>query len=259
MQANMRPIGVFDSGVGGVSVLRELVRLMPQEHYLYFGDSANAPYGEKTTEQVRQLTMAAAERLIKRGVKALVVACNTATSAAIHVLREKYPDMVVIGIEPALKVAADLFPKGNIGVMATSVTLREEKFQLQTERFPDARIYPIPAPGLVEKIEGGLLKDKQTYELLEKLLLPYRGRLDALVLGCTHYPFAAALIGEILGPETVLLDGGAGTARQTKRCLEAAGLLNEGRGSITIESSCSDGKLRELAKKLLEADAANVI
>jgi len=259
MQANMRPIGVFDSGVGGVSVLRELVRLMPQEHYLYFGDSANAPYGEKTTEQVRQLTMAAAERLIKRGVKALVVACNTATSAAIHVLREKYPDMVVIGIEPALKVAADRFPKGNIGVMATSVTLREEKFQHQTERFPDARIYPIPAPGLVEKIEGGLLKDKQTYELLEKLLLPYQGRLDALVLGCTHYPFAAALIGEILGPETVLLDGGAGTARQTKRCLEAAGLLNEGRGSITIESSCSDGKLRELAKKLLEADAANVI
>ena len=259
MQANMRPIGVFDSGVGGVSVLRELVRLMPQEHYLYFGDSANAPYGEKTTEQVRQLTMAAAERLIKRGVKALVVACNTATSAAIHVLREKYPDMVVIGIEPALKVAADRFPKGNIGVMATSVTLREEKFQHQTERFPDARIYPIPAPGLVEKIEGGLLKDKQTYELLEKLLLPYQGRLAALVLGCTHYPFAAALIGEILGPETVLLDGGAGTARQTKRCLEAAGLLNEGRGSITIESSCSDGKLRELAKKLLEADAANVI
>lgn len=259
MQANMRPIGVFDSGVGGVSVLRELVRLMPQEHYLYFGDSTNAPYGEKTTEQVRQLTMAAAERLIKRGVKALVVACNTATSAAIHVLREKYPDMVVIGIEPALKVAADRFPKGNIGVMATSVTLREEKFQHQTERFPDARIYPIPAPGLVEKIEGGLLKDKQTYELLEKLLLPYQGRLDALVLGCTHYPFAAALIGEILGPETVLLDGGAGTARQTKRCLEAAGLLNEGGGSITIESSCSDGKLRELAKKLLEADAANVI
>ena len=259
MQANMRPIGVFDSGVGGVSVLRELVRLMPQEHYLYFGDSANAPYGEKTTEQVRQLTMAAAERLIKRGVKALVVACNTATSAAIHVLREKYPDMVVIGIEPALKVAADRFPKGNIGVMATSVTLREEKFQHQTERFPDARIYPIPAPGLVEKIEGGLLKDKQTYELLGKLLLRYRGRLDALVLGCTHYPFAAALIEDILGPETVLLDGGAGTARQTKRCLEAAGLLNEGRGSITIESSCSDGKLRELAKKLLEADAANVI
>ena len=259
MQANMRPIGVFDSGVGGVSVLRELVRLMPQEHYLYFGDSANAPYGEKTTEQVRQLTMAAAERLIKRGVKALVVACNTATSAAIHVLREKYPDMVVIGIEPALKVAADRFPKGNIGVMATSVTLREEKFQHQTERFPDARIYPIPAPGLVEKIEGGLLKDKQTYELLEKLLLPYQGRLDALVLGCTHYPFAAALIGEILGPETVLLDGGAGTARQTKRCLEAAGLLNEGGGSITIESSSPDGKLRELAKKLLEADAANVI
>ena len=253
-------IAVFDSGVGGISVLRHLLRHLPGERFLYFGDSANAPYGSRSTEEVRQLTLAAAKKLTTEyPVKALVIACNTATAAAVQQVRQCYPNLVVIGIEPALKVAADRFPKGNIGVMATSVPLREEKFQHQTERFPDARIYPIPAPGLVEKIEGGLLKDKQTYELLEKLLLPYQGRLDALVLGCTHYPFAAALIGDILGPETVMLDGGAGTARQTKRCLEAAGLLNEGRGSITIESSCSDGKLRELAKKLLEADAANVI
>lgn len=251
MQAKMRPIGVFDSGVGGISVLRELVKLMPGEHYLYFGDSANAPYGEKTTQQVRQLTLDVAECLVQRGVKALVVACNTATSAAITLLREKYPDLVVIGIEPALKVAADRFPNGRIGVMATSVTLREEKFQHQTERFPQAQIYPIPAPGLVEKIEGGLLKDDETRVLLERLLLPYKGQLDALVLGCTHYPFASELIGEILGSETVLLDGGAGTARQTKRCLEAAGLLNDGPGSITIESSSSDGRVQALAKALM--------
>ncbi len=255
MQANTRPIGVFDSGVGGISVLRELVKLMPQEHYLYYGDSANAPYGDKTTEQVRQLTLNAAKMLVERGVKALVVACNTATSAAISLLREKYPELVVIGIEPALKVAADRFPEGQIGVMATSVTLREEKFQHQTERFPDVQIYSIPAPGLVEMIEEDRLKDEEAYEFLENLLAPYRGRLDAMVLGCTHYPFAAKLIGKILGPGTVLLDGGEGTARQTKRCLEVAGLLNQGEGSITIESSGSDGKLQNLAKKLLNTDS----
>jgi len=252
MQANMRPIGVFDSGVGGVSVLRELVRLMPQEHYLYFGDSANAPYGEKTTEQVRQLTMAAAERLIKRGVKALVVACNTATSAAIHVLREKYPDMVVIGIEPALKVAADRFPKGNIGVMATQVTLREEKFDLLLHRFDEnCTIHKIPAPGLVELVEAGKTEGPEMDAFLRELLAPYVGRLNALVLGCTHYPFAARAISRILGESTVLLDGGEGTARETRRRLALAGLLRQGEGSLDILSSKSDGKMIELAKKLL--------
>lgn len=251
MQAKTWPIGVFDSGVGGISVLRELVKLMPEEDYLYFGDSANAPYGDKTTEQVRQLTLAAAQMLMQRGIKALVVACNTATSAAIQILRETYPDMVIIGIEPALKVAADRFPSGKIGVMATSVTLREEKFHHQAERFPDAQIFSIPAPGLVERIESGNMQDRQTRTLLEELLAPYKGKLDALVLGCTHYPFAAELIADILGPETVLLDGGAGTARQTKRCLEAAGLLGGGSGSVTIENSSGDEMLITLSMDLL--------
>ena len=253
-------IAVFDSGVGGISVLRQLRKLMPEENYIYYGDSANAPDGSRPTAEVRALTLAAAEKLLKEyPVKALVVACNTATSAAIGLLREKYPHMVVIGIEPALKVAADRFPKGNIGVMATSVTLREEKFQHQTERFPDAGIYSIPAPGLVERIEAGELTADATRALLEDLLLPYKGKLDALVLGCTHYPFAAELIGNILGEETMLLDGGAGTARQTKRCLEAAGLLNDGPGSITVESSCPDGKLQKLAKMLLQSGSVSAV
>ena len=247
-----RPIGVFDSGVGGISVLRELIKQMPQENYLYFGDSANAPYGEKTTQQVRQLTLDAAQMLVQRGVKALVIACNTATSAAIQTLRERYPDMIVIGIEPALKVAADRFPKGKIGVMATSVTLREEKFHHQTERFPEAQIFPIPAPGLVERIESGNIHTEQTRQLLEALLRPYQGKLDALVLGCTHYPFASEQIGQIIGPKTVLLDGGAGTARQTQRCLEAAGLLNDGPGSVVIENSSPEAALRIRAIELLE-------
>ena len=146
MVSRNNPIGVFDSGVGGISVLRELVRLMPDEHYLYFGDSANAPYGSRPTEEVRALTLAAADMLLKRGAKALVVACNTATAAAIAELREAYPECIIIGIEPALKMAADRFPQGNIGVMATQVTLREEKFSHQAERFPETNLTLIPAP-----------------------------------------------------------------------------------------------------------------
>ncbi len=244
-------IAVFDSGVGGISVLRELVQLLPQENFLYFGDSANAPYGSRPTEQVRQLTLAAADKLVRRGIKALVVACNTATAAAIADLRQRYPDLVIIGIEPALKMAADRFPQGRIGVMATETTLREEKFLHQKERFPQVSIVPIPAPGLVEYVERGDTHNPQLLALLESLLDPYREDLDALVLGCTHYPFLSRQISGILGPDTLLLDGGAGTARQTKRCLEAAGLLNEGPGSVRIENSSGDPALLELSHRLL--------
>ncbi len=244
-------IAVFDSGVGGISVLRELARLMPHERFLYFGDSANAPYGSRTTGQVRSLTMAAASALHRRGIKALVVACNTATAAAIAQLRAAYPDTLVIGIEPALKVAADMFPAGRIGIMATEVTLREEKLAHQLERFPDVQIQRIPAPGLVELIEGGKAGSQETKALLRRILGPYAGRLDALVLGCTHYPFVRQQITEILGPDTALVDGGPGTARQTRRCLEQAGLLYDGPGSIQIENSSSDSRLLALSQELL--------
>lgn len=244
-------IAVFDSGVGGISVLKELVKLMPEESYLYFGDSANAPYGDRPTEQVRQLTLEAAEMLMERGIKALVVACNTATAAAIQILRERYPDTIIIGIEPALKLAADRFPGGRIGVMATQVTLREEKFAHQAERFPGVQLELIPAPGLVEQIESGNTDSPETQALLHTLLDPYAGKLDALVLGCTHYPFAAHRISEILGPGTVLLDGGEGTARQTKRCLESAGLLHAGSGCVQIENSSGDAQLIALSAQLL--------
>ena len=245
-------IAVFDSGVGGVSVLRELIRLMPNERYLYFGDSDNAPYGTKTTHQVRDLTLAAAEMLMEQGIKALVVACNTATAAAIIDLRAKYPDMIVIGIEPALKVAADHFPGGEIGVMATPVTLREEKFDVLLHRFTDTcTVHKIPAPGVVELVEQGKADSAEMDALLRPLLEPYRGKLCAMVLGCTHYPFAAPVIERILGKETALLDGGPGTARQTKRRLEAAGLLWDGTGELLIESSAEDGKMEKRVMELL--------
>ena len=243
-------IAVFDSGVGGISVLRELRKQMPGENYLYFGDSANAPYGNRSTEQVRQLTLQAVERMRPRGIKALVIACNTATSAAVRVLREMYPDLIVVGIEPALKMAADRFPKGRVGVMATKVTLREEKFAYQAARFPQVQVERICAPGLVELVEAGKVSGPEVEKLLKEILNPFVGKLDALVLGCTHYPFVRKTAAQILGPATALFDGGEGTARHTRHLLEEAGLINDGKGSVVIENSSSQA-LVKLSETLL--------
>ena len=244
-------IGVFDSGVGGISVLRQLNKLLPEERYLYYGDSANAPYGKRTTEQVLELTLSAAEKIMAQGIKALVIACNTATAAAIHILRETYPDLIVIGIEPALKPAVDQFPDGHIGVMATEVTLREEKFSRLLCRYQqEADIMKIPAPGLVELIEQGKTDDAETEKLLSEILAPYAGKLDALVLGCTHYPLAASAIRKVLGPRVVLLDGGEGTARETKRRLEQENLLHSGSGEIIWQNSAESKEILALSKQL---------
>ena len=245
------PIAVFDSGVGGISVLRELVARMPEEQYIYFGDSANAPYGNRTTEEVRTLTLQAAEKLYARGIKCLVVACNTATAAAITQLREIYTDIVVIGIEPALKMATDRFPRGHVDIMATQVTLREEKLEHLVCRFPDATVEKIPAPGLVELVEQGKTESKETEQLLREILNPYIGQLDAIVLGCTHYPFVKDSIQKILGENVQVLDGGAGTARQTCRLLEESGLCRTGKGSLKMENSSGKQELLDRGLALL--------
>ena len=246
------PIAVFDSGLGGISVLRELMKLMPEENYLYFGDSANAPYGTRTTEEVRVLTMNAAAMLHERGIKALVVACNTATAAAITELREEYKDIVIVGIEPALKMATDRFPNGHVGIMATQVTLREEKLEHLVGRFPNVTVERIPAPGLVELVEQGKTEAPETEALLHTILDPYAGQLDAIVLGCTHYPFVAKAVRKVLGDGVRILDGGAGTARQTKRLLEEKDWLRTGTGSLKMENSASGKALIDLGMKLLE-------
>ena len=245
-------IAVFDSGVGGISVLRELVNCLPKERFLYYGDSANAPYGSRSTEEVRNLTLEAARKILCQPVKALVVACNTATSAAIHILRQEYPDLIVIGIEPALKLAADRYPGKRIGVMATEVTLREEKFDVLLQRTAaDVPVLKIPAPGLVQLVEAGKADSEEANALLSEILSPYKGKIDALVLGCTHYPFAKSAIRRVLGDDVALLDGGEGTARETKRRLELAGLLSDAPGEILWCNSSNDPRITELCKQLL--------
>ena len=248
-------IAVFDSGVGGVSVLRELRRLCPGERFYYFGDSANAPYGRKTTQEVRALTLAAGKKLlIDRDCKALVVACNTATAAAITDLRAAYPDRIIVGIEPALKLACDRHPGGTVGIMATDVTLREQKLAALMERVKrDCTVLRVHAPGVVELVEAGKCDTDEAVALMEQLLGPYVGKLSALVLGCTHYPFMKKAMARVLGDGVELLDGGEGTARETRRRLSEAGLLCVDGGGLVVENSSGDPEKIALTRRLLEA------
>lgn len=245
-------IAVFDSGLGGLSVLRHLRRRMPGERFLYYGDSAHAPYGVRSRAEVEALTLSTAERLMSRGLKALVVACNTATSAAIEPLRAKYPDLIVVGIEPALKLAADRFPGGRIGVMATPVTLREEKFcHLLTRYAAKCQVYKIPAPQLVPLIEEGRVDTPIMEQTLHGLLDPFVDKMDALVLGCTHFPFASHAMERLLGPRVAVLDGGDGTARETLHRLEAANLLEKGPGQLILENSMGTQDILRRSRRML--------
>ena len=241
-------IAVFDSGVGGISVLRQLLRVLPNERYLYFGDSINAPYGTRPEAEVRQLTIAAAEKLRKRGIKAFVIACNTATSAAFEALREAFPDMAVIGIEPALAKAAEAFPGGHVGVMATPGTLKGARFLNNKARFDAAcRVNPLPAPGLMELVEAEKYDSPEADALLDALLPQ---DLDALVLGCTHYPFTEPSIRRVRGQKVALFDGAVITAAETKEALAAAEMLYEGPGEVIVENSMPGERMVNLSRRL---------
>ena len=250
------PIAVLDSGVGGVSVLRELIKLLPNEDYIYFGDSANAPYGTKSRAEVLSITENNLEILKKTGIKALVIACNTATSAAARVLREKNPELIIVGVEPAIKPAAVMLNNPRVLVMATPLTLKEEKFCALVERFSDREeVIPLPCPGLVEIIETGELNGKAVNEYLDALFAPYKNeKIDAVVLGCTHYPHVRAAIAERFPKETLILDGGEGTARETRRRLAEKDLLTsrEERGTVEIINTSGDEKLIELSRILMQ-------
>lgn len=251
------PIAVIDSGVGGISVLRELIRLMPGEDYVYFGDSANAPYGVRTKDDVLDITRRNLALLRARGIKAFVIACNTATSAAAAVLRAENPDLVIVGIEPAIKPATVLFEAPRVLVMATPLTLKEEKFRALAQRFSDrGEFIPLPCGGLVELIEGGDLDGEAVHEYVRGLFAPYAGEnIDAVVLGCTHYPHVRHVIERYAPRGAVILDGGEGTAREARRRLEQAGLLAPSShvGSVEIVNTSEDPRLIALSHALLNA------
>ena len=254
------PVGVFDSGLGGISVLRACARLLPRENFLFFGDSANAPYGEKTPDQVRALTMARVAELVDQGVKAVVVACNTATSAAISPLRETYPAMPVIGIEPAVKPAAQAEESSQVIVLATPLTIHEEKYQKLAAAFcSQANVISLPCKGLAELVEQGEMDSPKLDHYLQELFLPFRHcNIEYIVLGCTHYPFVEHSIRKNFGRPVSIIDGSEGTARQLYRQLAAAGLLTRRTvpGTVTFRNS-DPGKLpmsRELFRMELPGD-----
>jgi glutamate racemase len=225
------PIAVFDSGMGGISVLRELVRVMPKERFYYYGDSKNAPYGTKTKEEVYRLTSLHVRDFLRRGVKGVCIACNTATSAAVRPLRETYPELPLVGIEPALKPATSFMEHPKVLVMATPMTIREEKFHNLLKKYgEEADVYPLACPGLMEYVEAGKGGSEEVLQFLKDMLKDYApggayGPMDAVVTGCTHYPFVADQIEEALGGGTRVFDGANGTAREMRRRLFAAGLL----------------------------------
>lgn len=254
---NDASIGFFDSGVGGISVLKEAVKILPFENYIYYGDSKNAPYGTKDASQVLNLTMQAADFLLKRKVKAIVIACNTATSAAINDLRRNITSIPVIGIEPALKPAVMLKNEGKILIMATNTTLHEPKFNNLMKRYEKcAEIEKVPCPGLVEFIEHGILSGEGINSFLRQTLKEYsNSKIAAVVLGCTHYPFVKDEIKKIVGKDVPVIDGGMGTAKQLKSQLRKYKLLNDSkiRGKIEIYNSLNTKEMIELSRKLFKS------
>lgn len=234
-RGNDAPVGVFDSGVGGLSVLGEIHRLLPHESLLYVADCGHIPYGEKTPEFIRQRCVTMAEFFREQGAKALVIACNTATVAGVADLRERYPDWPLVGMEPAVKPAAAATQTGVVGVLATTGTLQSAKFAALLDRFAaDVRVVTQPCPGLVELIETGDLLSPAIRQLLWGYVQPLlEAGCDTIILGCTHYPFLKPLLRDMIPMSITLIDTGAAVARQLQRLLSQHDLLSSANAGET--------------------------
>lgn len=250
------PIGFMDSGLGGLSVLREAVRIMPAEDFIYFGDSLHAPYGTKEQSVIRDLTFAVVENLLKQGIKGLAVACNTATSAAVRLLRGMYPDLPIVGIEPAIKPAVTSSHGGRILVMATPMTIQQEKYQALLDQYRDqADIVSVPCGGLMEFVEQGRFGGEELDAYFREHLMPFITEgTETIVLGCTHYPFLRPHLQEFLGERPIqLIDGSYGTSMELKRRLKVKGLLREEerKGIVTIQNSSGSQAMIDRSYELL--------
>lgn len=220
-----RPIGLFDSGIGGTSIWREIHALMPNESTIYLADSKNAPYGSRPKEEILALSRKNTEFLLSLGCKIIVVACNTATTNAIRELRAEY-DVPFIGIEPAIKPAANQSQTHTIGVLATKGTLSSELFNKAIENYKDVKIVEQIGHGLVQLIEDGKAHSEETENLLQQYLKPMvEANIDYLVLGCSHYPYLIPQIRKIIPPHIKIVDSGEAVARQTQAVLEQKGAL----------------------------------
>lgn len=255
------PIGVFDSGIGGLSVFKHIRTCLPKEDLLYFADSGYAPYGGRSEGEIVARTLAIAEFLMQHRVKALVVACNTATAAAIKALRERYPALPVVGVEPGLKPAAALTKSGTVGVLATERTLSSARFHLLRDQISAStkiRFLPQPCIGLADQVEKGELHSAATATLVRRYVEPLLEQgADTLVLGCTHYPFVRPLIEEIaariIARPIGIVDTGEPVARQLVRLLTERGLQrSDGSGTVTGFTTGSETALASAFSRLLD-------
>jgi glutamate racemase len=252
------PIGIFDSGIGGLSVLRHVHALLPDEELLYFADSGFAPYGEKPDNVIVERVLAIAEFLLRFHVKAIVVACNTATAAAIAALRARYPQLHVVGVEPGLKPAAALTRNGTVGVLATAGTLASDKFlslRQQVSEATQANFILQACDGLAHQIEKGELHSRETQQLVQRYVAPLvEQQADTLVLGCTHYPFVEPLVRAAAGRDVRIVDTGEPVARQLQRLLSQHALLKSspGAGALSAYTTGSRSSLATAFSKLLQ-------
>lgn len=227
-------IGVFDSGIGGVTVLREIIKILPKENYRYYSDSKNNPYGDKTDEVIQQLCDNIVQHFIQENCKAVVIACNTASSKAANLLRKKYPQLPFIAIEPAYKMVYDYAYDKPTLVMATKGTIDSEKFNLLIKKYDNHKTYLLPCIGLADRIEQGNKEEIRKY--LREHIGSYQGRVENVVLGCTHYPLVQKEIQEVLG-QVQFFNGAPNLAKHLKGILEERKLLNQGEGNIEFEDS----------------------
>jgi glutamate racemase len=248
------PIGVFDSGVGGLSVLRAMREQMPAENVIYFGDQAHVPYGARPMQQIQSFSEGITRFLLEKGSKLIVVACNTASAAALKFLRAKFADVQFVGMEPAVKPAAETTQTGRVGVLATPATFQGALYASVVERFGNGvELLQHTCPGLVAQIEKGDLDSPATRAILEGALLPMLEKnIDTVVLGCTHYPFVIPLIQKVVGENVRVIDPAPAVARQAQRLLEARGLLNDPseRGRVEFYTSGDVNALEALLPKL---------
>jgi len=249
------PIGVFDSGVGGLSVLRAMRVLMPEESILYFGDQGHVPYGPRSMEQIQNFSEGITKFLLNHDAKLIVVACNTASAAALTYLRGRFPSVSFVGMEPAVKPAAETTQTGRVGVLATPATFQGMLYTSVVERFAvGVELFQHTCPGLVSQIEKGDLDSAETRAILEDALLPMLAKnIDTVVLGCTHYPFVIPLIEQIVGENVRVIDPAPSVAKQAKRLLEAQGMKNQSqsRASVRFFTSGDAAAMKSMLPVLL--------
>lgn len=257
MNVQVAPIGVFDSGLGGLSVVRELGSLLPAEDVVYYADSAYCPYGARQPVAILARGLAITALLVERGAKLVVVACNTATSVALGDLRAAFPRLPIVGLVPAVKPAMVATRTGRIGVLATPRTVAGERLAaLIREHCRGAEVHLVPAPGLVELVEAGQTSGPRVEAALRPLLTPLLAwEMDTLVLGCTHYPFLRGAIRSLVGPEVTVIDSGTAIARRTRDVLTAHGLDRDGGrpGELRLMTSGGAAQVGAVASRLLGA------